>query len=110
MQRMTDDDDERLARLRRSLDRARAAHEPEKPEPAQGSPARQANSGISLGLQAGSEFVSAVVIGAGIGWGLDRIFGTNPLFLIVFFLIGVAAGVWNVIRLTSPRRGGAARD
>ena len=58
----------------------------------------------SLGLRAGSEFVSAVIIGLGIGWVLDRALHTNPAFLIVFFLIGVAAGIWNVIRLTSPKR------
>jgi ATP synthase protein I len=61
-------------------------------------------SAMSLGLRAGSEFVSAVIIGLGIGWVLDRTLHTNPAFLIVFFLIGVAAGIWNVIRLTSPKR------
>jgi ATP synthase protein I len=45
-----------------------------------------------------------VIIGLGIGWVLDRALGTNPALLIVFFLIGVAAGIWNVIRLTSPKR------
>ena len=61
-------------------------------------------SAMSLGLRAGSEFVSAVILGLGIGWVLDRALHTNPAFLIVFFLIGVAAGIWNVIRLTSPKR------
>jgi ATP synthase protein I len=107
---MAEDDDERLARLRSSLDRARAARQPERPAPTESSPATGGNSGISLGLQAGSEFVSAVVVGAGIGWVLDRILGTNPLFMIVFFLIGVAAGVWNVIRLTSPKGGDKVQD
>ena len=59
---------------------------------------------MSLGLRAGSEFVSAVILGLGIGWVLDRALGTTPVFLIVFFLIGFAAGVWTVIRLTSPKR------
>ena len=62
-----------------------------------------AGSAMSLGLRAGSEFVSAVIVGLGIGWVLDRALGTNPAFLIVFFLLGVAAAVWNVIRLTSPK-------
>ena len=61
-------------------------------------------SAMSLSLRAGSEFVSAVIVGSGIGWVLDRALGTNPAFLIVFFLLGVAAGIWNVIRLTSPKR------
>ena len=67
-------------------------------------------SAMSLGLRAGSEFVSAVIVGLGIGWVLDRALGTNPAFLIAFFMIGVAAGVWNVIRLTSPKAGSFNRD
>ncbi len=62
-----------------------------------------AGSAMSLGLRAGSEFVSAIIVGLGIGWALDRALGTNPAFLIVFFMLGVAAAVWNVIRLTSPK-------
>jgi ATP synthase protein I len=108
---MAEDDDERLARLRESLARARATRETEGPRPpASGPEARRGDSGASLAMRAGSEFVSAIVVGAAIGWGLDRLLGTNPLLLIVFFFIGVAAGVLNVIRLTSPKGGGSERD
>ncbi len=108
---MAEDDDERLAKLRGSLDRMRATRESEKPRPPADRPqAAKGDSGMSLGLRAGSEFVSAVVVGATIGWALDRLLGVNPLFLIVFFFIGVAAGVWNVIRLTSPNGGGPGGD
>ena len=62
-------------------------------------------SAMSLGLRAGSEFVSAVIVGSGIGWVLDRALGTNPAFLIVFFMIGVAAGTWNVIRADFAQSG-----
>ena len=68
------------------------------------------DSGMSLGMRAGAEFVSSVVIGAALGWGLDWLIGTRPLFLIAFFFLGVAAAVWNVIRLTSPKGGGSAVD
>jgi F0F1-type ATP synthase assembly protein I len=44
-----------------------------------------------------------VIIGAALGWGADRLLHSKPLFLILFFLLGVAAGIWNVIRLTSPK-------
>ncbi len=111
---MADDDDERLrsnlSRLRRSLNEARAGREAEAPKRAEAPAQAKGDSGMSLGMRAGSEFVSAIVIGAGIGWGLDRGLGTNPAFLIVFFFIGVAAGVWNVIRLTSPKGGGQGHD
>jgi ATP synthase protein I len=46
----------------------------------------------------GIAFVLAVVIGFGIGYVLDRWAGTSPLFVIVFFFIGVAAGIVNVVR------------
>jgi ATP synthase protein I len=103
------DRDEEAANLRARLDRlagelkGRAAPPPapeQKPEP-KSSPT---GSAMSLGLRAGSEFVASVILGLGIGWVLDRATGANPAFLIVFFLFGVAAGIWNVIRLTSPKR------
>jgi len=112
---MAEDDDERLRsnldRLKTSLNRARVTQGP--PPAAEGRrPVDDAprDSGVSLGLRAGSEFVSAIVVGAGIGWGIDRLLGTNPAFLIVFFMLGVAAGVWGVIRLTSPKGGMATSD
>jgi ATP synthase protein I len=46
----------------------------------------------------GIAFVLAVVFGFFIGYVLDRWLGTSPLFLIVFFFVGVAAGIANVIR------------
>ncbi len=46
----------------------------------------------------GIAFVLAVVIGFLAGYGLDSWLGTKPLFTIVFFFIGVAAGVLNVVR------------
>ena len=91
----------RLERLTGEL-KSRAVPPPP-PEPKRETRTDSAGSAMSLGLRAGSEFVSAVIVGLGIGWVLDRALGTNPAFLIVFFLIGVAAGMWNVIRLTSPK-------
>ncbi|MGA2491939.1 MAG: AtpZ/AtpI family protein [Roseiarcus sp.] len=59
--------------------------------------------GVTLGLQAGGEFVGAILLGGAIGWGLDWLLGTKPWLLIVFFLLGTVAGVKNVIRVTSPK-------
>jgi ATP synthase protein I len=105
------DRDDEAAALRARLDRlsgelkGRAAARPPPPEPKAMAKTggSAAGSAMSLGLRAGSEFISAVILGLGIGWALDRALGTNPAFLIAFFLFGVAAGVWNVIRLTSPK-------
>jgi ATP synthase protein I len=111
---MAGDDDDRLRsdldRLRSSLSKARESRRDEARPETETSGAARGDSGMSLGMRAGSEFITAVVLGAAIGWGIDRLFGTNPAFLIAFFFLGVVTGVWNVIRLTSPKGGGAARD
>lgn len=39
------------------------------------------------------ELVTGMVIGLGLGYGLDKVFGTAPIFLIVFVLFGFAAGI-----------------
>jgi ATP synthase protein I len=46
----------------------------------------------------GIAFVLAVVFGFLAGFFLDRWLGTSPLFMIVFFFIGVTAGIVNVVR------------
>ena len=58
--------------------------------------------GLAEGLKLGSEFVAGVVVGAAIGYGIDRLAGTLPFGLIVFLMIGFAAGVRNVLRHVSP--------
>ena len=45
-----------------------------------------------------SEFVAGIVVGALIGWGIDKVAGTSPWGLIGFLLLGFAAGVLNVVR------------
>jgi ATP synthase protein I len=55
-------------------------------------------SAMARGFRLSSELVAGVVVGALIGWGFDRLLSTSPLGLIVFFLLGFAAGVLNVIR------------
>ena len=54
---------------------------------------------LSLAFRVLSEFVAAVMVGTAMGWGLDRLLGTSPVFLILFVLLGAAAGFWNVYRI-----------
>jgi ATP synthase protein I len=58
-----------------------------------------------IGFRAGVEVVSALVVGIAIGYGLDRWLGTWPWLFLLFFVAGSAAGILNVYRLFSPRRG-----
>ena len=61
---------------------------------------RQANdtSAFARGFRLSSEMVGGVLVGAGLGWLLDRWLGTSPWGLIVFLLLGFAAGILNVMR------------
>ena len=56
-----------------------------------------------VGFRAGVEVFSALVVGVGIGFGLDRWLGTWPWLFLVFFVLGSVAGVLNVYRLFTPR-------
>ena len=42
--------------------------------------------------------MSAVAVGTIIGFILDKTFGTKPWLIIIFFFIGVIAGIINVIK------------
>lgn len=53
---------------------------------------------MGVALRFGSEMMSGLLVGGGIGWGLDYLFGTKPILLIVFFVLGAAAGIRNVMR------------
>lgn len=44
------------------------------------------------------ELVAGLGIGFGIGYGLDALFGTMPIFLILFIFLGLAAGVQTMMR------------
>ena len=65
---------------------------PEKPGAAGGGDEPPPRLDYGSGLQAGIEVVAGVGFGVLLGWALDRWLGTMPLFLIVFFMLGAAAG------------------
>ena len=54
--------------------------------------------GLGAAMRIGVELVAALGVGAAIGWGLDRWLGTAPWLMVVFFVLGAAAGVMNVYR------------
>lgn len=54
-----------------------------------------------------SEFIAAIIVGAGFGFAVDTVFGTAPWGLIVLLLVGFAAGVLNVIRAARELNGTA---
>ena len=57
-----------------------------------------AGQGFAQAMKLSTEFVAGVVVGAGLGWLIDRGLGTSPWGLIIFLLLGFCAGVLNVLR------------
>ena len=72
------------------------------------SPASMGNA-MGLAFRVLSEFVAAVIVGAFIGWWIDRLAGTTPAFLVIFLLMGAAAGFWNVYRIAMKPPGSEGR-
>ena len=62
-------------------------------------------SALARGFRLSTELVAGVLVGAFIGWALDRWLGTSPGGMIVFLLLGFAAGVLNVIRAAGVSNG-----
>tara|TARA_B100000686_G_scaffold80159_1_gene86446 strand:- start:479 stop:757 length:279 start_codon:yes stop_codon:yes gene_type:complete len=53
---------------------------------------------LGIALKMSTEMVAAVVVGTIIGFILDNWFGTKPWLILIFFFIGVAAGILNVVK------------
>ena len=58
----------------------------------------QNSSSIGAAFKISTELVAAVAVGTIIGFILDNTFGTKPWLIIIFFFIGVVAGIINVIK------------
>jgi ATP synthase protein I len=98
----------RLQRLGEGLGQARQrAGEPSN-GPGEGRAATA--SGYAKGFRLSSELVAGVVVGAGLGWLIDRWLGVSPWGLIIFLLLGFAAGVLNVMRSAGVVAGGMPDD
>jgi ATP synthase protein I len=86
------------ARLRRLGERLGDHHPGESPASAPGQRPVSDPSAIARGFRLSTELVAGVLVGAAIGWLLDRWLGISPWGMIVFLLLGFAAGVLNVMR------------
>ena len=53
---------------------------------------------IGTAFKLSTELVSAVAVGTIIGFILDKTFGTKPWLILIFFFVGVIAGIMNVIK------------
>ena len=55
-------------------------------------------SSIGTAFKLSTELVSAVAVGTIIGFIFDKTFGTKPWFILIFFFVGVVAGISKVIK------------
>lgn len=63
------------------------------------------NNGLGFALRIGAELVAALVIGVGFGLFLDSWLETKPWFMLMGFLLGAAAGMFNVYRVVQHQGG-----
>jgi len=80
-----------LERFESRLDAVKAKHAPAGDD---------VNDGTILGMawRLSTEIIVAVLVGMGLGFGLDKLFGTKPWMMLVGVAFGFAAGIMNVMR------------
>ncbi|WEX08128.1 AtpZ/AtpI family protein [Chelativorans sp. AA-79] len=86
-----------LEKRRRDLEAALALRKPKVPSDAGGAKTGGVG-GFGNALRLSSEFIAGILVGAGLGWFIDRMAGTSPWGLIIFLLLGFGAGILNVLR------------
>lgn len=59
---------------------------------------RSRGSAYNFGFRLAADLLAGVLGGFAIGWGLDYLLGTSPWLLLVFIVLGMAAGILSVIR------------
>jgi len=103
-----DDLEERRERLAEELVRKGVLVKDDKVSKVEG--ATKTNMGYAIKLS--GEFLAGVIVGAALGLGFDQITGLTPWGLVVFLLLGFAAGVLNILREigTVPSNGAGQTD
>lgn len=80
-----------LDELEARLEKARARNEPRRRD-------NGGQGGYGAAFQVAIEMVGTLVVSVGLGWVLDDWLATGPLFLVILFFFGAAAGGLNVYR------------
>ena len=83
------EEEEFKTRLKSAKNRAKSKYSESK-EPS--------TSGMGHAFKMSTELVAAVAVGTIIGFILDKTFDTKPWLILIFFFVGVVAGITNVIK------------
>ena len=54
--------------------------------------------GYSIGLKISLDLMSSILVGAFIGYGLDKVFSTKPVFFIIFLVLGIITGFYSLFK------------
>ena len=96
----------RLSSLEERLSKRRVEKEPAKSSSTSGM------AGFGNAMRLSSEFIAAILVGAGIGYLIDTFAGTTPWAMIILLFLGFVAGVLNVLRasgeMSDPYKAGWA--
>jgi ATP synthase protein I len=55
---------------------------------------------VGVGARAGVELVGAIIGGALLGYGIDHFFETSPIFFLIFTVLGIITGFYNIYKIT----------
>jgi ATP synthase protein I len=88
--------EDRISDLGSRLGKARSERRESEGQADSGAEARRR--GMAYGMRMAADLVAAVIVGSVIGWGLDWVLGSRPWLFLIFFMLGFAAGVLNVVR------------
>ncbi len=88
------DDSDRLKAFDERLKAAQKSQEPD-------GPTHRGHTDTGAAWRMVIELVTGMGVGFGIGYGLDYVFGTLPIFLVIFCLLGFAAGIRVMVQTAS---------
>lgn len=89
----------RLEQLSGSIDRkVSATAESERKDAEQSAIGGSTGKAMGLGFRMLADLIAGVLVGLLIGWQVDLWSGLSPLFLILFMMLGVAAGFWSMMK------------
>jgi ATP synthase protein I len=92
-----DDKRDRLDTLEKKLSASRQRHQPEE----QG---RANASMLGLAWRLTIEMLAGIGVGGFIGWWIDKVLGTEPIFMLLMLVLGMGAGLMNSVRTVAEMR------
>jgi ATP synthase protein I len=97
-----DQDQQRLNKLRSELDARKAHDNRDKDNDGTSNPHGSRDpDNMRRGMLAGTEFVGAIIVGGLIGYVLDTLIGIWPVFFLIWLLLGIMTGFYNIYRITN---------